>query len=72
LKHYINCCTSKLTSYTYRHNNVRKIIAQAINNHHPQVIIKSDNDNLLNWNQELKLPKDVKTVEKNIEVAAIP
>jgi hypothetical protein len=27
LKHYINCCTSKLTCYTYRHNNVGKIIA---------------------------------------------
>jgi hypothetical protein len=43
LKHYINCCTSKLTSYTYRHNNVGKIIAQAINNHNPQDIIKSEN-----------------------------
>jgi hypothetical protein len=71
LKHFINWCTNKLTSYTYRHNNVGKIIAQAINNHNPQDIIKSDNNNLLNWNQELRLPKDVKTVEKNIEVAAI-
>jgi hypothetical protein len=61
-----------LTSYTSRQNNVGKIIAQAINNHNPQDIIKSDNGNLLNWNQELRLPKDVKTVEKNIEVAAIP
>jgi hypothetical protein len=72
LKHYINCCTNKLTSNTYRHNNVGKIIAQAINNHNPQDIIKSDNGNLLNWNQELRLPKDVKTIEKNIEVMAIP
>jgi hypothetical protein len=72
LNHYINCCTSKLTSYTYRDNNVGKIIAQAINNHNLQDIIKSDNSNLLNWNQELKLPKDVRTVEKNIHVAAVP
>jgi hypothetical protein len=72
LKHYINCCTNKLTSYTYRHNNVGEIIAQAINNHNSQDIIKSENGNLLNWNQELKLPKDVRTVEKNIDVAAIP
>jgi hypothetical protein len=35
LKHYINCCTNKLTSYTYRHNNEEKIIAQAINNRNP-------------------------------------
>jgi hypothetical protein len=62
----------QLTSYTYKHNNVGKIIAQAINNHNPQDIIKSDNGNLLNWNQELRLPKDVKTIEKNIEVMAIP
>jgi hypothetical protein len=26
LKYYINCCTNKLISYTYRHNNVGKII----------------------------------------------
>jgi hypothetical protein len=72
LKHYFNCWTSKLTSYTYRHNNVGKIIAQAINNHNPQDIIKSENDNLLNWNQELKFPKDIRTVEKNIVVEAVP
>jgi hypothetical protein len=72
LKHYINCCTYKLTSYTYRHNNVGKIIAQANNNHNSQDIIKSKNGNLLNWNQELKLPKDIRTVDKNIEVEARP
>jgi hypothetical protein len=27
LKHFINCCTNKLTSYTYRYNNVERIIA---------------------------------------------
>jgi hypothetical protein len=72
LKHYINCCTNKLTSCTYRHNNIGKIIAQAINNHNPQDIIKSENDNLLNWNQELKLRKDIRTTEKDINVEAVP
>jgi hypothetical protein len=50
LKHYNNCCTNKSTSYTYRHNNIGKIIVQAINNHNPQNIIKSENRILLNWN----------------------
>jgi hypothetical protein len=72
LKHYINCCTNKLISYTYRHNNVGKIIAQAINNHNPQDIVKSENGNLLNWNQELKLPKNIRTTEKDINVEAVP
>jgi hypothetical protein len=48
LKHYMICCTNKLTSFTYIHNNVGKIIAQAINNINPQDIIKSENGNLLN------------------------
>jgi hypothetical protein len=51
LKHYINCFTNKLTSYRYRHDIGGKIIAQAINNHNPQNIVKTENDNLLNWNQ---------------------
>jgi hypothetical protein len=72
LKHYINCCTNKLTSFTYRHNNVGKTIAQAINNHNPQDILKSENGNLLNWNQELKLPKDIRITEKDINVEAVP
>jgi RecJ-like exonuclease len=66
IKHYINCCMNKLTGYIYRHNIVGKIIAQSINNYNPQDIIRSENDNLLNWNQELKLPKDIRTVDKNI------
>jgi hypothetical protein len=68
LKHYINCCTNKLTSYTYRHNNVREIVAQTINNQNPQDIIKSENGNLLNWNQELKLPNEIRSSDKNINV----
>jgi hypothetical protein len=35
LKYYINCYISKLASYTYRHDNVEEIMAQAINNHNP-------------------------------------
>jgi hypothetical protein len=42
-----NHLTQNVTSY------------EAINNHNPQDIIKSENGNLLNWNQELKLPKDI-------------
>jgi hypothetical protein len=26
----------------------------------------------LNWNQELKLPKDIRTTEKDINVEAVP
>jgi hypothetical protein len=72
LKHYINCYTNKLTRYTYRHNNVGKNIAQAINNNNPQDIIKTENDNLLNWKQELKLPNEVRSVKKDINVEAVP
>jgi hypothetical protein len=72
LKQSINYCINKLTSFIYRHNNVGKIIAQAINNHNPQDIIKSKNGNLLNWNQELKLPKDIRTTEKDINIEAVP
>jgi hypothetical protein len=72
LKHYINCFTNKLTGNTYRHNNVGKIIAQAINNHNPQDIIKSENGNLLNWNQELRLPNEIRSSGKDINVEAVP
>jgi hypothetical protein len=72
LKHYINCCTNKLTSYTYRHDTVGKVIAQTINNHNPQDIIKTENVNLLNWKQELRLLTEIRSVEKNTNVEVVP
>jgi hypothetical protein len=72
LKHYINFCKNKLTSYTYRHNYVGEIIAQVINSHNPQDIIKTENSNQLNWNQELRLPVEIRSLEKNISVEAVP
>jgi hypothetical protein len=35
LKYYINCYISNLASYTYKHDNIEEIMAQAINNHNP-------------------------------------
>jgi hypothetical protein len=61
-----------MTSYTYKHDNVGIIIAQAINNHNPQNIIKAENGNLLNWNQELRLPAEIRSHKENIDVMAVP
>jgi hypothetical protein len=72
LKHYINCCTNKLTSYTYRHDNAEKIVAQTIDYHNPQDIIKSETGNLLNRFQEIKLPEEIRSAEKNIEIELVP
>jgi hypothetical protein len=61
-----------LTGYTNSQDNVGKIIALAINNHNPPDIIRTLNGNLLNWNQELRLPAEIRSPEKNIDVLAVP
>jgi hypothetical protein len=40
LKHFINCCTNKLSNYTNRHNNIGKIVAEAMNIDNPQISLK--------------------------------
>jgi hypothetical protein len=72
LKHFINCCTNKLTSFTYRHDNVGRVIAQAINSYNLQNIVKTENGMMVSWNQELKLQIKIKSVEKNIDIMPVP
>jgi hypothetical protein len=42
-----------------RHNNVAKIIAQAIEANNRKNIIKSTTGQYLHWNQEIRLPDDI-------------
>jgi hypothetical protein len=72
LKHFINCCTNKLIIYTYRHNNVGRIIAQAINSYNLQNIVKAENRMMISWNQESKLPDKIISVKKNIDINPVP
>jgi hypothetical protein len=66
MKHYMNCCTNKLTSYIYRQHNVGKLIARAINIHQLQNIIKTENGSIINWNQELRLPVEIRYRKKTL------
>jgi hypothetical protein len=59
LKHILNSCNNKMNAMTARHDNICRIVAQAINLHARQGVIESYTENLINWNKQLRLPKKV-------------
>jgi hypothetical protein len=50
------------------HANIGKALTHSINIYNPQDVIKSKTDNPINWNFKLKLPKEIISAHKNIEV----
>jgi hypothetical protein len=59
LKHMISCCSLRAPLMTKRHNNVAKIIAQAIEANNRKNIIKSTTGQFIHWNQEIRLPDNI-------------
>jgi hypothetical protein len=59
LKHIISCCPLRASLMTKRHNNVAKIIAQAIEANNRKNIIKSTTGQYIHWNQEIRLPDNI-------------
>jgi hypothetical protein len=49
---------------TKRHNNVDKILLQAIEANNRKKLVKSINGQFIHWNQELKLPDEVRNPKK--------
>jgi hypothetical protein len=60
LKHMISCCPLRAALMTKRHNNVARIIAQAIEANNRKNIIKSTTGQFIHWNQEIRLPDNIK------------
>jgi hypothetical protein len=49
---------------TKRHNDVGRIIVQAIDANNRKNLVKSINDQYIHWNQELNLPDDITNPKK--------
>jgi hypothetical protein len=45
-----------------KHNNVAEIITEAVEATNRRILIKSDIGTYLHWNQELKLPNEIKNL----------
>jgi hypothetical protein len=67
LKHMISCCLLRTVLMTKRHNNVAKIVAQAIEANNRKEIIKSTTGQCLNWNQEIRMPDNILDPRKPLE-----
>jgi hypothetical protein len=50
-----------------KHNDVARIIAQAIEANNWRNIIKSEIGQYIHWNQELKLPDKINNPKRNLE-----
>jgi hypothetical protein len=60
IKHILSCCSHRASLMTKRHNNVGRILAQAIEANNRNRLIKSNSGSYIHWNEELKLPDDVR------------
>jgi hypothetical protein len=60
MKHILSCCPHRASLMTKRHNNVGRILAQAIEANNRNRLIKSNSGSYMHWNEELKLPDDVR------------
>jgi hypothetical protein len=59
LKHILSCCSMRAPLMTKRHNNVAKIIVQAIEANNRKNIVKSTSGQFIHWNQEIRLPDKI-------------
>jgi hypothetical protein len=55
----ISCCPHRAGLMTKRHNNVGRIVVQAIEANNRKNLIKCTNGQYIHWNQELKLTDDI-------------
>jgi hypothetical protein len=60
----INSCPHCAGLMTKRHNNVGKLLVQAIEANDRKKLMKSTSGQYINWNQELRLPDDVLNLRK--------
>jgi hypothetical protein len=67
MKHLISCCPYRASLMTKRHNNVARIIAQAIESNNQRNLIKSETGQYIHWNQELRLPDIINNPKRNSE-----
>jgi hypothetical protein len=68
MKHLISCCSHRASLMTKRHNNVGRIIVQAIEANKRKKLVKCMNGQCMRWNQELKLSDDILNSRKFIDV----
>jgi hypothetical protein len=59
-KHMISCCMHRASLMTKRHNNVAKIVVQAIEASRRKELTKSVMGQYIHWNQEIRLPDDIR------------
>jgi hypothetical protein len=59
LKHIISCCPIRAALMTKRHNNVARILVQAVEANHRKELIKSSTGQFIHWNQEIRLPDNI-------------
>jgi hypothetical protein len=60
LKYMISCCMHRASLMTKRHNNVAKVVVQAIEASRRKELMKSATGQYIHWNQEIRLPDDLR------------
>jgi hypothetical protein len=60
MKHMISCCMHRASLMTKRHNNLAKIVVQAIEASRRKELTKSATGQYIHWNQEIRLPDDTR------------
>jgi hypothetical protein len=68
MKYLINCCSHRASLNIKRHNNVARIIAQAIEANNMKELIKSTTGQYIQWNQEPRLPDEVNNPKRDPEL----
>jgi hypothetical protein len=63
----INCCPYRASLMAKRHNNVTRIIIQAIEANNQRNPIKVKTNQYIYWNQELRLPNMINNPRRNTE-----
>jgi hypothetical protein len=60
MKHILICCMYRAALMTKRHDNVAKILVQAIEACRRKELTKSMTGQYIHWNQEIRLPDDIR------------
>jgi hypothetical protein len=60
MKHMISCCMHKASLMTKRHNNVAKVVVQAIEASRRKELTKSSTGQYIHWNQEIRSSDDIR------------
>jgi hypothetical protein len=68
MKHIISCCPHRAALKTKRHNNVARILVQAIEVCNRKELIKSTTEQYIHWNQEIKLPDEIRDPRRNPDI----